>query len=65
MEELFSAIETGSVDKVKEVIVNQAVSPTVCSEVSSTMLMCCSYVVYSNTCMYTVKLLNDGHFGTS
>lgn len=34
MEELFSAIETGSVDKVKEVIVNKAVSPTACSEVS-------------------------------
>ena len=34
MEELFSAIETGSVDKVKEVIVNKAVSPTACNEMS-------------------------------
>ena len=34
MEELLSAIETGSVDKVKEVIDNTAVSPTACSEVS-------------------------------
>ena len=39
MEELFSAIEAGSVDKVKEVIVNKAISPTACSEVSSSMLM--------------------------
>ena len=38
MEELFSAIETGSVDKVKEVIA----SPTACSEVSSTVSMYCS-----------------------
>ena len=35
MEELLSAIETGSVDQVKEVIDKTAVSPTACSEVSS------------------------------
>ena len=34
MEELLSAIETGSIDQVKEVIDNTAVSPTACSEVS-------------------------------
>ena len=43
MEELFSAIETGSVDKVKEVIVNKAVSPTARSEVSSTVSIYCSH----------------------
>ena len=34
MEKLISAIETGSVDKVKEVLDSTAVSPTACSEVS-------------------------------
>ena len=34
MEKLLSAAETGSVDKVKEVIENEAISPTACSEVS-------------------------------
>ena len=34
MEELLSAIETGSVDRVKEVIDNKAVSPTAYIEVS-------------------------------
>ena len=34
MEELLSAIETGSVDQVKEVIDKTAVSPTAGSEVS-------------------------------
>ena len=34
MKELLSAIETGSIDQVKEVIDNTAVSPTACSEVS-------------------------------
>ena len=43
MEELFSAIETGSIDKVKEVIANKAVSPTACSEVSSTVSLYCSH----------------------
>ena len=34
MEELLSAIETGSIDRVKEIIDSKAVSPTACSEVS-------------------------------
>ena len=34
MEKLLSAIETGSVDQVKEVIDNAAVSPIACNEVS-------------------------------
>ena len=34
MEKLLSAIETGSIDQVKEVIDNTAVSPTACNEVS-------------------------------
>ena len=34
MEKLLSAIETGSVDKVKEVIENGAICPTSCVEVS-------------------------------
>ena len=38
MEELFSAIETGSVEKVKEVIDKTAISPTVCSEVKYTVV---------------------------
>ena len=42
MEELLSAIETGSVDKVKEVIDDRAVSPTACSEVSLYTV----YVIY-------------------
>ena len=50
MEELFSAIETGSVDKVKEVIDNKAVSPTVCSEVKSMLcvIMCVATYVSSH-----------------
>ena len=47
MEELLSAIETGSVDKVKEVIDNTAVSPTTCSEVSyvACVYTCTNFVV--------------------
>ena len=47
MEELLSAIETGSVDKVKEVIDNRAVSPTACSEVSLYM----SFMFNVNICI--------------
>ena len=43
MEKLLSAIETGSVDKVKEIIDNTAVSLTACSEVSFT-----AYCMYNN-----------------
>ena len=34
MEKLLSAIETGSIDQVKELINDTYVSPTACSEVS-------------------------------
>ena len=48
MEELLSAIETGSVDRVKEVIDNKVVSPTACSEVSYIV----THYTYAHMCIY-------------
>ena len=49
MEKLLSAAETGSVDKVKEVIENEAISPTACSEVS--FVTCMQQHNYTNVYM--------------
>ena len=56
MEELLSAIETGSVDKVKEVIDNTAVSPTACSEVSLLYVNNSKYV-HACVCMFPFSLI--------
>ena len=48
MEELLSAIETGSVDKVKEVIDNTSVSPTAYSKVSLYMSFMFNVNIYIN-----------------
>ena len=51
MEKLLSAIETGSIDQVKEVIDDTDVSPTVCSEVSFLLS------VNNNKSVYTCSFL--------
>ena len=54
MEELLSAIETGSVDKVKEVIDSTAVSPTAYSKVS---LLYVNNSKYMRVCMLPSSLI--------
>ena len=54
MEELLSAIETGSVDKVKEAIDSTAVSPTAYSKVS---LLYVNNSKYMRVCMLPSSLI--------